>query len=66
MSASLLSEVFADFCESRTHLDSLLSRVPPAQKSKIATLLGAFLRRPMTLSQKFGIELAASHKNSGT
>jgi 16S rRNA C967 or C1407 C5-methylase (RsmB/RsmF family) len=57
MSAALLSEVFADFCESYTHLDSLLSRVPVAQKSKIATLLGTFLRRPLTTANKFKIEL---------
>jgi len=58
MSAALLSEVFSEFCESYTHLDSLLSRVPPAQKSKIATILGTFLRRPLTTANAFGIKLA--------
>lgn len=58
MSAALLSEVFAEFCESYTHLDSLLSKVPPAQKSKVATLLGSFLRRPMTTAERYGIEIA--------
>jgi 16S rRNA C967 or C1407 C5-methylase (RsmB/RsmF family) len=62
MSAALLSEVFAEFCESYTHLDSLLSRVPPAQKSKIATILGTFLRRPMTTARHFGIEIAANER----
>ena len=60
MSAALLSEVFAEFCESYTHLDSLLSKVPPAQKSKIATILGTFLRRPLTTAKVFGIPLAAN------
>jgi len=58
MSADLLSDVFVQFCESRTHLDSLLSQVPQAQKSKVARLFGAFLRRPLTIAKKFEIALA--------
>ena len=58
MSAGILNEVFADFCESRVHLDALLSKVEPTRKSKVAQLLGAFLRRPWTISQHFGTRLA--------
>jgi 16S rRNA C967 or C1407 C5-methylase (RsmB/RsmF family) len=60
MSAGILNEVFADFCESRVHLDSLLSKVEPTRKSKVAQLLGAFLRRPWAISTHFGITLAES------
>ncbi len=60
MKSNILSEVFAELCESQTHFDSLLSRVNPSQKSKVAVLLGAFLRRPATIATHFGIELAPS------
>ena len=52
-----LSQVFSEFCESHTHLDSLLSRVDVTQKAKVAILFGAFLRRPLTIAQNFGIDL---------
>lgn len=57
MKAKILSEAFAEFCESRTHLDSLLSKVEPGQKSRVAGLLGAFLRRPWTMASRFKIQL---------
>jgi 16S rRNA C967 or C1407 C5-methylase (RsmB/RsmF family) len=58
MKAKILNEAFAEFCESRSHLDSLLSRIDPARKSKVALLLGAFLRRPWTLASQFHVQLA--------
>ena len=58
MKAKILNEAFAEFCESRSHLDSLLSRIEPAKKSKVALLLGAFLRRPWTLAAHFHVQLA--------
>jgi len=60
MKSKILNEVFAEFCESQTHFDSLLSEVNEAQKSRVATLLGAFLRRPLTLAKHFGIQLEAT------
>jgi 16S rRNA (cytosine967-C5)-methyltransferase len=60
MSSGILNEVFAEFCESRVHLDSLLSKIEPTRKSKVAQLLGAFLRRPWSISDHFGIKLAES------
>jgi 16S rRNA (cytosine967-C5)-methyltransferase len=58
MKAKILNEAFAEFCESRSHLDSLLSRIDPAKKSKVALLLGSFLRRPWTLAHHFHVQLA--------
>lgn len=58
MKAKILNEAFAEFCESRSHLDSLLSRIEPAKKSKVALLLGAFLRRPWTLANQLHVQLA--------
>jgi 16S rRNA (cytosine967-C5)-methyltransferase len=58
MKSQILSEVFAELCESQTHFDSLLSKVNPSQKSKVATLLGAFLRRPFSIAEHFKIQLA--------
>jgi 16S rRNA C967 or C1407 C5-methylase (RsmB/RsmF family) len=60
MKSAILSEVFAELCESQTHFDSLLSKVHPLQRPKVAVYLGAFLRRPLTLAAHFGIELADS------
>jgi 16S rRNA (cytosine967-C5)-methyltransferase len=60
MKAKILNEAFAEFCESRSHLDSLLSRIEPAKKSKVALLLGAFLRRPWTLAHHFHVQLAGT------
>jgi 16S rRNA C967 or C1407 C5-methylase (RsmB/RsmF family) len=57
MKPKILSEAFAEFCESRTHFDSLLSKVDPGQKSRVAGLLGAFLRRPWTIASHFKIQL---------
>ena len=54
---NLISQVFSEFCESHTHLDSLLSRIEPTQKARVAILFGAFLRRPLTLAKHFGIDL---------
>ena len=58
--SGVISEVFAEFCESYSHLDSLLSQVPPSQKSKVARVLGAFLRRPLTHAAHFKINVAAT------
>jgi 16S rRNA C967 or C1407 C5-methylase (RsmB/RsmF family) len=60
MKSRILSEVFAALCESQTHFDSLLSKLDPSKKSKAATLLGAFLRRPWTLATHYKIQLAAT------
>lgn len=60
MKSAILSEVFAEFCESQTHFDSMLSKVHPHQRPKVAVYLGAFLRRPLTLAQHFKISLADS------
>jgi 16S rRNA C967 or C1407 C5-methylase (RsmB/RsmF family) len=60
MKSSILSEVFAELCESQTHFDSLLSKVNPHQRPKVAVYLGAFLRRPLTIAAHFGIDLAES------
>ena len=60
MKSQILSEVFADLCETQIHLDSLLANVIPSQKAKAAILLGAFLRRPLTIANHFGIKLADS------
>jgi 16S rRNA C967 or C1407 C5-methylase (RsmB/RsmF family) len=60
MKSKILSEAFAEFCESRTHFDSLLSKVDPGQKSRVAELLGAFLRRPWTLAAHFKIQLESN------
>ncbi len=60
MKSQVLNQVFAEFCESQTHLDSLLSQVNPTQKTKVATLLSAFLRRPLTIAKYLGIELESS------
>lgn len=60
MRSSILSEVFAGLCESRTHFDSMLARLEPTRKSKVADLLGAFLRRPLTFAAHFKIQLEAS------
>lgn len=60
MSGRILSSFFSGFCESHRHLDSLLSDVPADQKSKVARLMGAFLRRPWTLSTALGVRLAAT------
>ncbi|NDG83816.1 MAG: RsmB/NOP family class I SAM-dependent RNA methyltransferase [Proteobacteria bacterium] len=59
MKSAILSEVFAEFCESRVHLDALLSKVDPSRKHKVARLMGAFLRRPWAISRHFGVELAS-------
>ncbi|MBS1958526.1 MAG: class I SAM-dependent methyltransferase [Bdellovibrionales bacterium] len=55
-----LSGFFAEFCESQTHLDSLLSKISTNQKSKIADKMGVFLRRPWTVAKHYGIDLADS------
>jgi len=60
MKSDILSLVFAEFCESQIHFDSLLSKVHPHQKPKVARYLGAFLRRPWTLAEHFGIRLEDS------
>ncbi|MBU6153320.1 MAG: class I SAM-dependent methyltransferase [Bdellovibrionales bacterium] len=60
MKPKILSEAFAEFCETRIHFDSLLSKVDPGQKSRVAGLLGAFLRRPWTIASHFKIQLEAS------
>jgi 16S rRNA C967 or C1407 C5-methylase (RsmB/RsmF family) len=60
MKPTILNEVFAAFCESRTHFDSMVSKLDPSKKSKVATLLGAFLRRPLTIAGTFKIQLEAS------
>lgn len=60
MKSKILNEVFAEFCESRRHLDSLLSSLSPVQKPKTAALLSMFLRRPWTLAEHFHIRLADS------
>lgn len=57
MKSTVLNEVFAAFCESRTHFDSMVSKLDPSKKSKVATLLGAFLRRPLTVASTFKIRL---------
>lgn len=57
MKSTVLNEVFAAFCESRTHFDSMVSKLDPSKKSKVATLLGAFLRRPLTIAGAFKIQL---------
>jgi 16S rRNA C967 or C1407 C5-methylase (RsmB/RsmF family) len=58
--SGVISEVFVEFCESYSHLDSLLSQVPPTQKSKVARVLGTFLRRPLTHAKHFKINVAAT------
>lgn len=55
-----LSRFFAQFCETQTHFDSLLSKIDSNQKSKIAGKMGVFLRRPWALAKHYGIELAPS------
>jgi len=60
MKSAILSEVFAELCETQTHLDALLSNVHVLQRAKVAIYLGAFLRRPLTLAAHFGVELAES------
>ncbi len=60
MKPKILSEAFAEFCETRSHFDSLLSKVDPGQKSRVAGLLGAFLRRPWTIASHFKIRLESS------
>lgn len=60
MKSAILSETFAELCESQTHFDSLLSGIHPHQRPKVAVYLGAFLRRPLTLAAHFGIQLAES------
>ncbi len=60
MKSTVLNEVFAAFCESRTHFDSMVSKLDPSKKSKVATLLGAFLRRPLTVASTFKIRLEAT------
>ncbi len=60
MKSAILSEVFVELCESQTHFDSLLSKVHPLQRPKVAVYLGAFLRRPLTLASHFQIPLAPS------
>jgi 16S rRNA C967 or C1407 C5-methylase (RsmB/RsmF family) len=57
MKPTLLNEVFAAFCESRTHFDSMVSKLDPSKRPKVATLLGAFLRRPWSVASKFKIRL---------
>lgn len=57
MKSDILSLVFAEFCESTTHFDSMLSQVHPHQKAKVARYLGAFLRRPLTLAKHFNVDL---------
>ncbi len=57
MKPTLLNEVFAAFCESRTHFDSMVSKLDASKKSKVATLLGAFLRRPWAIASTFKIRL---------
>jgi 16S rRNA (cytosine967-C5)-methyltransferase len=61
-SSNPLSAFFAEFCETQNHLDSLLSQVEPTQKSKVARKMGIFLRRPWTVAQHFGIQLAPSRE----
>ncbi len=58
MKSAILSEVFAEICETQTHFDALLSQVHPLQRAKVAIYLGAFLRRPLTLANHFKISLA--------
>jgi 16S rRNA C967 or C1407 C5-methylase (RsmB/RsmF family) len=60
MKSAILSEVFAEICETQTHFDSLLSKIHPLQRGKVAVYLGAFLRRPLTLAKHFELELAES------
>jgi len=58
MKSAILSEVFAELCETQTHLDALLSNVHVLQRKKVAVYLGAFLRRPLTLAEHFGVKVA--------
>ena len=58
MKSAILSEVFAELCETQTHLDALLSNVHVLQRAKVAIYLGAFLRRPLTLAEHFGVKVA--------
>jgi 16S rRNA (cytosine967-C5)-methyltransferase len=58
--SSELSTFFSEFCESATHLDSLLSKLNPNVKSKVAVLFGAFLRRPISLARHFKIDLGVT------
>ena len=60
MKSAVLSEVFAEICETQTHFDSLLSKIHPLQRAKVAVFMGAFLRRPLTLAQHFKVKLADS------
>jgi 16S rRNA (cytosine967-C5)-methyltransferase len=60
MKSAILNEVFVGLCESQTHFDSLLSKVHPTQRPKVAVYLGAFLRRPLTLASHFKMNLALS------
>ena len=60
MKSAILSEVFAEICETQTHFDSLLSKVHPLQRAKVAVYLGAFLRRPLTLANHFKVKVAES------
>jgi 16S rRNA C967 or C1407 C5-methylase (RsmB/RsmF family) len=60
MQPTPLNTFFAVFCETQNHLDSLLSEVEKGLKSKVADRMGAFLRRPWTLSRHYGIQLAGS------
>ncbi len=57
MNQDLIHLIFAEFCETRTHLDSLLSEVELTQKKRVAMTLGAFLRRPYALADYFKIDL---------
>ena len=56
MKSELLKQIFIEFCESQTHLEGLLSKVPNAQKAKIAISFGAFLRRPLSIAQTLGVD----------
>ena len=60
MKSAILSEVFAEICETQIHFDNLLSKIHPLQRGKVAVYLGAFLRRPLTLASYFHVKLADS------
>ncbi len=62
MNPEIWKWVWNEFCDSQTHLDALLSRIPesfgPKAKAEVASRFGPFLRRPWAISQALGIHLA--------
>ncbi len=60
MKSAILSEIFAEICETQTHFDSILADVHKLQRAKVAVYMGAFLRRPLTLANHFGVKIADS------